>query len=115
MKVYGMLRRQGVDEGPRGLGVVGFASLRARPRYSAEVAVPAKKRTARMVMFTVSFPLPPDATARDARDYVRDAVTSYCHGCRPPGSYDDTDPGDPMFDLDPDAVQVKYLRRRKTQ
>ena len=77
--------------------------------------MPAKKRAARMVAFTVSFPLPRDATARDARDYVLDAVSSYCKGCRPPGAYDEHDPGDPMFDLDRDTVRVKYQQRKKAR
>ena len=77
--------------------------------------MPTKKRAAKVVAFTGSFPPPPGVTARDAKDYVLDAVATWRGGLRPPGAYSDTDPGDPLFDLNPDAVQVKYLRRRKTQ
>ena len=77
--------------------------------------MPAKKRAARMVAFTVSFPLPPDTTARDARDYVLNAVTSHRSGLRPSRAYSDTDPGDLMFNLDPYAVRVKYQRRKKAR
>lgn len=68
----------------------------------------------RIVKFTVSLPLPPGATVRDAQDYVFEAVRTWRGSLRPPGSYDDADPGDPMWELDEDAVKVTRQRARRS-
>jgi hypothetical protein len=56
--------------------------------------------------FTVSFVMPPGATLKEAKEYIVDAVASMKGSYRPPASYDETDPGDPMFRLDGDTVKV---------
>jgi hypothetical protein len=61
------------------------------------------------VRFEVSFLLPSGAKIADARSYVLDACSCYCHSLRPPGSYCADDPGDPMFSLDPASVHVKRI------
>lgn len=66
------------------------------------------------VKFVVSL-LPPDgATIRDVQAYICDAVASWHGSYRPPGSYDDNDPGDPMFLLNEGTIKVtKYAPHRR--
>lgn len=64
------------------------------------------------VEFRVSFLLPEGALVRDAKAYVIDAVHTM-NGCyRPPGSYDDNDPGDPMWGLERESIEVKVARKK---
>ena len=72
-----------------------------------------RPRKKRFVVFSVSFPLPEGATVAAAREYVKDAVASMRGVCRPPFSYNNWDPGDPMFGLDKDAVEVHQIRANK--
>ena len=68
----------------------------------------------RRVTFRVSFLLPPSATIADARAYIVDAVSTM-KGCyRPPGGYDDTDPGDAMWNLDRATVKVTRIKEAKS-
>lgn len=59
------------------------------------------------VHFKVSFDLPLNATVQECEDYVRDAVTIWRGSLRPAGSIDETDPGDPLWDLDTRSIVVK--------
>ena len=76
--------------------------------------MPAKKKHAR-TKFTVSFLLPRGASAGDARDYILNAVIAWRGQCRPPGAYNDHDPGDPMCDLDRDSVRVSQQRKNSRE
>lgn len=71
-----------------------------------------KKATFR-ITFAVSLVLPPGARAAAAREYIEDAVASWRGQLRPPGGYDDNDPGDQLFNLDTDTIRVTRLRSRK--
>lgn len=69
--------------------------------------------------FVVTLTLPPGASARDARAYVRDAVQSMKGALKPPyhetkdglciGDPDDPE-GDPMFLLNESTVTVTHLK-----
>jgi hypothetical protein len=61
----------------------------------------------RRVTLIVSFDLPEGATVAAAVGYVEDAVASHAGSLRPPGSYGETDEGDPFFGLDRDSVRVR--------
>jgi hypothetical protein len=63
--------------------------------------------------FLVTLDVPDHATIGECSAYVLDAVASWRGQCRPPGSYDDNDPGDPMFGLDPDSVHVVRVNPNK--
>jgi hypothetical protein len=58
------------------------------------------------VYFNVSFLLPEGATIEMAREYVEEAIGFLKGGRKPPGVDPDDPDGDPMFDLDPDTVEV---------
>lgn len=64
--------------------------------------------------FRVSLVLPPNATVRDAQEYVLDAVVSWRGSLRPPFAYGDgskeDELGDPMFGLDSEAVKVVWIK-----
>lgn len=57
--------------------------------------------------------VPNNVTMEEFREYVLDAVASWRGSLRPPYSYDDDDPGDPLWGLDPDSVRVTRLYKRK--
>lgn len=59
-----------------------------------------------IVTFTVTMKQPRGATLTDIRQYIDEAVTKWRGSLRPPGAYDNEDPGDPMFGLDTDTVRV---------
>lgn len=64
------------------------------------------------VRFEVSFELPRIATMADAKAYVLDAVATM-RGCyRPPGGFDDSDLGDPMWDLRSKTIKVIAIKPR---
>jgi len=72
-----------------------------------------RKITAKRIAFTVSFNKVPGASVEDCRAYVEEAVAIWRGQTRPPGSIDDSDPGDPMWGLDGDSVEVKRAFMRK--
>lgn len=57
--------------------------------------------------FIVSLEAPPDASRQAVKDYILAALSSWNGSLRPPASYDDNDPGDPMFSLDTDTIEVQ--------
>ena len=67
----------------------------------------------RRVEFKVSFELPSGATVALAQAYVQDAVGAWQGSLKPPGADEEDPEGDPMFDLDPETVQVTRLRKAK--
>ncbi len=69
----------------------------------------------RRIAFVVSFIQPRGANIEACRSYVEDAVTTWRGQCRPAGSYNDNDPGDPMFDLDANSVKVRRYNARKRE
>lgn len=50
------------------------------------------------------------ATVADVRAYIEDAVGSWCGSLRPPGVFDEADPGDPLWRI-VKTVKVARLRR----
>ena len=68
-------------------------------------------RKTRRVAFLVAFDVPAGATVTACQNYVRDAVATMAGTCRPPGSYDDQDDGDPLFSLDRDSIRVTRPRK----
>jgi len=66
--------------------------------------------SAKTKSFRVRLTIPDGATVADCRDYIKDAVRSWCGGYRPPGAMGPDDDGDPLFDLDKDSVRVMLLR-----
>jgi hypothetical protein len=67
----------------------------------------------RRVAFRVEFDLPYNATIKDARAYLDDAVGSMYGSYRPPGTYDETDPGDPFWAFDPDTLKITQIKEPK--
>jgi|ERR1041385_57435 hypothetical protein len=67
-----------------------------------------KEAPCRKVNFIVSLELPQHITEHDMAEYIAEAVTTWCKSLRPPGSYAEDDPGDPLFYLDGDTVTVEY-------
>jgi hypothetical protein len=64
-----------------------------------------------MHKFVVELELPEDASVAEAKQYIKDAVSSW-HGSLFPGSEEgEYADADPMFDLDGDTIVVKSLRR----
>jgi hypothetical protein len=72
-----------------------------------------KRGPPRKAHVRVDFFWPDGADEEAILEYVRDAVASWSGGLRPAGSYDDQDPGDPMYEMDRDSVEVKMLRLAK--
>lgn len=69
-----------------------------------------RTRKQKRVVFAVSFALPESATIAEAKTYVDESVCTWRGSLRPPGSYDDDDPGDPMFGLDCTTIQVRRIK-----
>lgn len=73
-----------------------------------------RKKLIKPVRVMVSFDLPEDATMTEAKEYVLNAVITYCGSLMPnpcnmgDGTWED---GDPMFDLDRSSVKVWSPRR----
>lgn len=63
--------------------------------------------------FVVKFKKPEGASIRDCENYIRQAVEAWRGQLRPPGSYDEADPGSPMWALDPWTVTVRALKDAK--
>lgn len=59
-------------------------------------------------VFMVTLVPPRYAKADDVQRYIRDALAVYKGCLPPPGTFDEdnVDYGDPMFNLDPDAIRV---------
>ncbi len=57
--------------------------------------------------FLVELEVPEGAKVTDCATYIREAVATWAGSLRPPCSYDDNDPGDPMFNLDRTSIIVK--------
>lgn len=60
--------------------------------------------------FIVELEIPDGADFEDCVQYILDAVSTWRGALRPPLSYGDDDPGDPMFGLDRDSVSVSRIR-----
>lgn len=56
--------------------------------------------------FLVKLDVPKGASIDDCIEYIHDAVYTYRGSLRPPGSYDDNDPGDLMWDLNSKTIEV---------
>jgi len=69
------------------------------------------EKMSKRVEFKVSLEQPAGATIEDIRDYIDTAITTWWGQLRPPGSYDDNDPGDPLWYLDETTVRVTRLRK----
>jgi hypothetical protein len=63
------------------------------------------------VKFLVSLERPDGASIEDLREYIAEAIAVYRGSLRPPGGYDDDDPGDPLFMLDRDKIKVILMER----
>jgi hypothetical protein len=70
--------------------------------------MPTKKR----VSFVVSFDLPVGCSIAHARHTLESHVKYMGGDKRPPGSYGEDDPGDPMFDLDRESISVIQNRKQ---
>lgn len=64
-----------------------------------------------ILTFTVTMKQPSRASITDCRDYIAEAVETWCGQCRPPGALDDNDDGDPMWALDSRTVKVKLFAK----
>jgi hypothetical protein len=62
------------------------------------------------VSFVVSLDVPEGSSVTDVKDYIEDAVRTWCGSLRSAGGYGEDDPGDPMFYLDKDSVKVRRMR-----
>lgn len=60
--------------------------------------------------YIVRLTVPDLATNVDVIAYIDDAIRSWRGQTRPPLSYSDNDPGDPMWELDPETVKVRRDR-----
>jgi hypothetical protein len=60
--------------------------------------------------FRVSVVIPAGVTIPDMREYILEAVQTWHGSLRPPCSYSDDDPGDPLFSLDASTVRVNAIR-----
>lgn len=56
--------------------------------------------------FIVELEVPEGAKIADVVEYLSDAVASWAGSLRPPGGYDNLDPGDPLFMLNRDSIRV---------
>ncbi len=61
--------------------------------------------------FTVSFEMPEYTPKSLCREYIKDAVASWRGQLQPPCAYNDLDPGDPMWYLDPNSVRVGHVKK----
>lgn len=67
-------------------------------------------RRPRRQSFRVDLVVPSEATIAEVREYIVDAVRTWRGQARPPGSYSDDDPGDPIWFLDANTVKVVAVR-----
>jgi hypothetical protein len=65
--------------------------------------------------FRVRLAMPPDAEVTDVVDYINSAVQSWRGQLRPPGGYCESDPGDPMWELDVETVTVQAYKPPKNR
>jgi len=65
------------------------------------------------ISFTITLKPPPRASRADILNYILDAVATWRGQLRPPGALDDDDLGDPMWDLDPNSINISCQQRRK--
>lgn len=68
----------------------------------------AKRR--KKLSFVVTFDQPDGSLVEDCRAYIVDAVSAWRGSLRPPGGYEPTDSGDPMWGLNSDTVKVRRYR-----
>lgn len=61
------------------------------------------------VTIKVSFDVPDNTPTSLCREYVKEAVSSWRGSLQPPGCYDNSDPGDPMWHLKPDSVKASNV------
>lgn len=79
-------------------------------RYFWNDSTKDKKREIKMrKSFRVTLDIPEGASVLEAREYVRDAVQIHAGSLRPPGGYDDSDEGDPMFQLNIKSIRVRPI------
>lgn len=64
------------------------------------------------VEFMVSLVPPDGATPSMLREYIEDAVGTWCKSFKPPGADPEDPEGNPLFDLDRDTIRVSRLSRR---
>jgi hypothetical protein len=63
--------------------------------------------------FKVRMAIPDGASIATAKEYIQEAVSTWHGSLRPPGAYGDYDDGDPMWELDPNSINVTLLPRTK--
>lgn len=66
--------------------------------------------------FMVNIDVPKGVTIKDVRQYIFDAVSSYCGALQPPGygpgGPDENEPGDPLWGIG-NNVTVKSIANRR--
>lgn len=63
----------------------------------------------RKVVIIVEAQLPYEIGTVEFRNYVDGAIRSMCYSRRPPGGYDELDPGDRLFNVDQYIKKVCYI------
>ena len=61
--------------------------------------------------FVISFEMPPNASSKDATDYLRDAIGTMRGSYRYPGAEGEDDPGASFWSFDPAALRVRPVRK----
>lgn len=60
--------------------------------------------------FVVTMEQPDGALVEDCRSYIFDAVSTWAGSLRPPGAYNEHDPGDPLFSIDRASIKVRRAK-----
>lgn len=69
-----------------------------------------KIKRRKKLSFVVTIEQPDGALVEDCRAYIFDAVSTWAGSLRPPGAYEENDPGDPLFSLDRDTIKVRRAK-----
>ena len=88
-----------------------IARAAAQARWSDPHVLRRQILPRRKLLLLVSMMVPAGATDSEAVGYVRNAVQDWCGQLQPPGwgpgGEDPSEPGDPMFSLNPSTVTVR--------
>lgn len=60
--------------------------------------------------YSIVITRPADCSVRRMKEYIKEAIDTWNGSFRPPGSYGDDDPGDPLFN-----VEFHAIIRRKSR
>lgn len=71
--------------------------------------MPRTKRRKKL-SFVVTMKQPDGALVEDCRTYIYDSVSTWAGSLRPPGAYEENDPGDPLFSLDRESIKVRRTK-----